>query len=205
MGAETDLPGADGLSGIIVDVWWPVLLGDEPMREPWVVGGVVAARLVWCDRPELPDGIALRDLVVRTRPLPHHAGQLLSAGGWTAARTGHGDVGEGLEASEVGQVTVSGCLRHDPYFATVEPTPGVVRRLRRILRLYDRGPQDWIPRPGAVRTVDVPDTAPPNRPSEAPTGPVRFISPEEQVREFGDRLPPQEWRQRGFLVDLEMG
>ena len=71
---------------------WPVLLGSEPMATPWSVGDLVTARLRWCDSPNLPDDMVMRDVDMRAEVLRDGDGrpraQVVRAGAIAAARPG---------------------------------------------------------------------------------------------------------------------
>ncbi|MGI8578266.1 MAG: hypothetical protein ACR2KG_10215 [Nocardioidaceae bacterium] len=86
------------------------------------------------------------------------------------------------------------------------PTVGVVREVRAIAELHDRGSDRWVRRPGVVRTRVVPDTSVEHLRDEPPraTGNLRFVAEGEYLREFGHLLPAQQWKAVGFLVKLEV-
>jgi hypothetical protein len=193
---------------------WPVFVGTEPMVDVWSVGQAVSAALRWCDAPDLPDDLTVRDVAARARVLygadRRPIGQLLTVAGITAARTGRADTG---------LIRVSGCLSVDRHFHPVDgqlpPTVGVVRQIRVVLHLHDRGAESWIRRPGATRTVEVPDTSTgrlrddPDLTCRLPDGEVPepgslvLLSTAEYLRRHGHRLPAHQWQARGFLVHLE--
>ncbi len=192
----------------------PVLVDPVPMTDSWVVGVPVAPRLTWCDAPALPDDVVLHNVPMRAEPVHGPGGQpwgqLLKAGGLTAARVGH---------VEAGQVTLSGCLRYDGYFQAspqVPTTRGVVRRIQVVQDLHDRDAERWIRRPGATRMIDAPDTSAErlgDDPSftdpeldDTTSEPQSFVmlSPEQYLRRYGHLLPAEQWQARGFLVTLEL-
>jgi len=194
---------------------WPVFIDTEPMVDAWSVGQRVGAPLRWCDGLDLPDDLTVRDVAARARLLygadGQPLGQLLTAAGVTAARTGRTDTGP---------IRVSGCLYFDRHFhavgGQVPPTVGVVRQVRVVLHLHERGAESWIRRPGVTRTIDVPDTSaerlrddpdpidrPPDGEVSAP-GSLIFLSTTHYRRLHGDRLPARQWQARGFLVHLDV-
>jgi hypothetical protein len=190
-------------------VLWPVLLGSEPRLAPWSVGDLMTARLTWCDSPDLPDEMVLRDVDVHADVLRSVDGQpwahLVRVGTVAAARAGR---------HEAGEVRISGCPAYDAYLQSNDQVPvtsGVVRRIRVVLRLHDRGVDRWIPRPGAVRVHDVPDTAANRLSDDRPTaatapdpGTHVFLSPEQYFARDRDHLPPRQWQAHGFVVDVEV-
>ena len=96
------------------------------------------------------------------------------------------------------------------------PTEGVIRTIRVVAELHERSTGRWLPRPGFVRALEVPDTSPRHLRDDPPyptardrTEPpdpstLRLVSEEEYLRIAGDRLPAEQWRPRGFLVELEV-
>lgn len=188
---------------------WPVWLGSTPLDPPWSVGDRVVTRLRWCDDPDLPDHLALRKVRVRATVLRGADEQpwahLVEADGLVAVRSGHHTSGE---------ITISGCLSYDDLLRIVGDMPsttGVVRRIRVVSYLYDRGADGWVRRPDAPRLTDVPDASParlsdgPPPEARAPsTGSFVFLSPEQHFQLARDRLPPQQWQAHGFLIDLEV-
>jgi hypothetical protein len=182
-----------------------VLLGSEPMATPWSVGDLVAARLRWCDNPNLPDDMVMRDVDMRAEVLRDGDGRpwadVVRAGAIAAARPGR---------KEAGEVRISGCLAYDAFLQSTDQVPvtsGVVRRVRVVLTLHDRGTHGWVPRAGAVRLREVPDTAveglrgePP--PTATAPGVLAFLSPEQYFDRYRDQLPARQWQARGFVVDL---
>jgi hypothetical protein len=194
---------------------WPVLLNTHPREATWALGERVTTRLRWLDDPELPDDLVLHQVVVRVSALLDVGGrpwaQLVEAGGLLAVREGdHRD----------GQVTLDGCLGFDAFLGLIGELPssvGVVRRVRVVHDLYDRGADGWIRRPGDVRLTDVPDASP-GRLRDDPSlvgpplpdgyrpepGTMRFLSPTQHFQMNRDRLPAQQWQARGFLVDLDI-
>ncbi len=183
------------------------------MTDVWFVGRHVSPRLTWDDSPALPEHLVLRDVAMRAEPLHGRDGrpwgQLLSTGGLTAARVGQ---------VEAGGVTVSGCLSYDGYFQSsrqVPTTPCVVRGIRVVSDLHDRGPDRWIRRPGATRLIDVPTTSgehlsdDPPLMDAAPDGwtaepdAAMWLSQEQYLREYGHLFPAEQWQARGFLVALQ--
>jgi hypothetical protein len=140
-------------------VLWPVFVDRAPIAESWHVGDSVSISLRWCDSPDLPDDVVVRDVVMHARPCHGRDGrpwgQLLRTGTLAAARPGQ---------HEAGEVMVSGCLYHDRGLAAavggMPSTSGEIRRIRVVMDLHDRGADRWIRRPGATRIRDVPDTSP---------------------------------------------
>ena len=193
---------------------WPVLLNTHPREATWSLGERVTTRLRWLDDPQLPDDLILHDVVVRASALLDVEGQpwaqLLEAGDLVAVRQGdHRD----------GEVRLDGCLGFDAYLGLIGALPatvGVVRRVRLVQDLYDRGTNEWVRRPGNMRLNDVPhaspqglcddpslvEALPPERPPEP--GTMQFLSPEQYFTRNRDRLPAQQWQARGFLVDLDI-
>ncbi|WP_030443572.1 hypothetical protein [Actinoplanes subtropicus] len=125
---------------------WPVLLNTHPREATWSVGERVTTRLRWLDDPQLPDDLKLRHIVVRARTLLDVDGrpwaQLLQAGDMVAVRQGdHRD----------GEVRLDGCLGFDAYLELIGELPataGVVRRVRLVHDLYDRGTDSGSAAPG---------------------------------------------------------
>lgn len=161
------------------------------------------------DTPDLPDDLVLRQVIAQARTLLGFDGQpwahLVEAGGLRAVRPG---------AHPPGEVTLDGCLGFDAMLAVIGDLPataGVIRRVRVVHDLHDRGPSGWVRRPGGVRLTDVPDASPARLreaampgDGEPEPGTMRFLSPEEYFRLAGDRLPAEQWQARGFLVDLDV-
>ncbi|MEV6597928.1 hypothetical protein AB0M36_13770 [Actinoplanes sp. NPDC051346] len=192
---------------------WPVLLDACPCDTPWAVGKRVSTPLRWIHDPELPDDLVLRETVVRSSPLRNVFGEQ-----WANLITS-GDLRAVLQGDyRTGEVTLDGCLAHDTFFEGLSDLPvtvGVVRRIRLVQYLYDRGAEDWVRRPVGPRLIDVPDTddlpddpplfdAEPTPPDWEPEpGTMRLFSPEEWFRLVRDKLPEEQWQARGFLVDLE--
>jgi hypothetical protein len=194
-------------------VLWPVLLDTHPRDAVWSLGERVTTRLRWLDDPQLPDDLILHHVVVRAGTLldaeGHPWAQLLEAGELAAVRQGD---------HRSGAMNLSGCLGFDAYLELIGDLPatvGVVRRVRLLQELHDRGTDEWIRRRGAVRLTDVPDAAPERlhddpslhepaseRPPEP--GTTHFVSATEYFRRNRDRLPAQQWQARGFLVDLDI-
>ncbi|BCJ44159.1 hypothetical protein GCM10010168_09720 [Actinoplanes ianthinogenes] len=193
---------------------WPVLLNTAPRDTPWALGERVSTRLRWLDDPDLPEDLVLHQRVVRASPLLDAGGQpwahLVEAGDLRAVRDGD---------HRAGDVALDGCLSFDAFLRIIGDLPatvGIVRRVRVIHDLHDRGISEWIRRPGAVRLTDVPDACPSRLRDEPPLGePVpddgdpapgtlQIMSPEEYFSLAGDRLPAEQWQARRFLVDLEI-
>ena len=194
---------------------WPVLLDDAPRDTAWSRGERVSTRLRWLDEPDLPDDLVLHRVGVRASTLLGYDGQpwaqLVEAGDLRAVRQGD---------HRAGDVTLDGCLGFDAFLGIIgelPPTVGVVRRVRVVHDLHDRGTSEWIRRPGAVRLTDVPDACPTrlrDEPSidgepmpddwEPEPGTVQIMSPEEYFRLVRDQLPAEQWQARGFLVDLDV-
>ena len=194
---------------------WPVLLNTHPREATWSLGERVTTRLRWLDDPELPDDLVLHQVVVRSSTLLDVDGrpwaQLIEAGDLLAVREGdHRD----------GEVILDGCLGFDAYLGLIGELPssvGVIRRVRVVHDLYDRGTNGWIRRPRDVRLTDVPDAFPgrlwddpccvdPSLPDgyQPEPGAMRFLSPTQYFPMNRDRLPAQQWQARGFLVDLDI-
>jgi hypothetical protein len=194
---------------------WPVLLTTHPREATWSLGERVTTRLRWLDDPELADDLVLHQVVVRASTLfdvdGHPWAQLLEAGDLLAVREGD---------RQGGEVTLDGCLGFDAYLGLISELPatvGVVRRVRLVQDLYDRGTDGWIRRPGDMRLTDVPDAFP-GRLCDDPSsvdpplpdghqpepGTMRFLSPTQYFQMTRDRLPAQQWQARGFLVDLDI-
>ncbi|MBG0568670.1 hypothetical protein [Actinoplanes aureus] len=111
--------------------------------------------------------------------------QLIEPGDLRAVREGD---------HRAGDVTLDGCLGFDAFLGLIGELPttvGVVRRVRVVHGLHDRGTSEWIRRPGGVRLTDVPDACPTrlrDEPSfdepmpddrEPEPGSVQIRSPEE--------------------------
>lgn len=194
---------------------WPVLLNTHPREATWSLGELVTTRLRWLDDPELPDDLVLHQVVVRSSTLLDVDGrpwaQLIEGGDLQAVREGdHRD----------GAVALDGCLGFDAYLGLIAYLPstvGVVRRVRVVHDLYDRGTDGWIRRPGDVRLTDVPDAFPghlrddpslvdPPLPDghQPEPGTMRWLSPTQHFQMARDRLPAQQWQPRGFLIDLDI-
>lgn len=187
---------------------WPVLLDGSPRDTDWSLGERVEARLSWLDDPDLPAGLVLHQVAVRAGTWRNADGepwaQMIEAGALRALRQGdHRD----------GDLALDGCLIVDAYPALTGArprTPGVVRRVRLVQALHERGADGWIRRPGAVRLTDLPDAGPghlrddPDLFDPTPSGSLRILSPEQYFRLAGDRLPAEQWQARGFLVDLDV-
>ncbi|BCY08778.1 hypothetical protein [Actinoplanes sp. L3-i22] len=193
---------------------WPVLLDSTPRDTAWSVGERVSTRLRWLDDPDLPDELVLRQVAVRASTLLAADGQpwaqLIEAGDLRAVRE---------DDHRTGAVTLDGCLGFDAFLRIIGELPaavGIVRRVRVIHDLHDRGTSEWIRRPGAVRLTDVPDAGPTHLrddPSfeetvpddwEPEPGTMQILSPEKYFRLAGDQLPTEQWQARGFLVDLDV-
>lgn len=193
---------------------WPVLLDTAPRDTTWSVGERVSTRLRWLDAPDLPDDLALRQVVVRATTLLDFDrqpwAQLVKAGDMRAVRQGD---------HRTGDITLGGCLGFDDFLRLIGELPvtaGIVRRVRVVHDLHDRGVSEWIRRPGAVRLTDVPDACPTrlrDEPSfDEPTpdhgepepGTMQMLSPQEYFHLARNQLPAEQWQARGFLVDLEV-
>jgi hypothetical protein len=193
---------------------WPVLLDTTPRDTVWSLGERVSARLRWLDAPDLPDDLVLHRVVARAGTLLDLDGQpwtqLIDAGDLRAIRDGD---------PRPGDVTLDGCLGFDAFPGIIGELPvtvGVVRRVRVVHDLHDRGTSEWIRRPGAVRLTDVPDACPTrlrDEPSlhepmpddwEPEPGTVQLMSPEQYFQLVRDQLPVEQWQARGFLVDLDV-
>src|SRR5690242_17232028 len=134
---------------------WPVLLDTTPRDTAWSLGERVSTRLRWLDHPDLPDELVPRQIAVRASTLLDADGQpwaqLIEAGDLRALREGE---------PRTGAVTLDGCPGFDAFLGVIGELPaavGIVRRVRVIHDLHDRGTSEWIRRPGAVRLTDVPD------------------------------------------------
>jgi hypothetical protein len=188
---------------------WPVLLDTAPRDTTWCLGERVSTRLRWLDDPDLPDDLVVHRIVAGAGPLLDLDGQpwaqLIEVGELRAVRDGDHPAGD---------VTLDGCLGFDAFLRTIDGLPvtvGVVRRVRIVHDLHDRGTTEWIRRPGGVRLTDVPDACP-TRLSDEPMpddgesepGTLQIFSPEEYFRLARDQLPAEQWQARGFLVDLEV-
>ncbi len=193
---------------------WPVLLNTDPLDTSWSLGERVSTRLRWLDDPDLPAELVLRPVGVRASTLIGADGQpwaqLVEAGGVRAVREGH---------SNAGDLRIGGCLGYDAFLRLIGELPvtlGIVRRVRVLHALHDRGIDGWIPRPGALRFTDVPDASPerlrddpdldePHPPGWEPEpGTMVVLSAEEYFRLAYDGLPAEQWQARGFLVDLDV-
>lgn len=127
-------------------------------RSRWSVGQRVSAPLRWCDAPELPDDLTVHDVAAQAQllygPDRRPIGQLVTMAGITAGQTGRTDAV---------LIRLSGCCyvdrRFHPVGGRLPPTVGIERQVRVVLHLHDRGADRWIRRPGATRTVNVPDTS----------------------------------------------
>jgi hypothetical protein len=125
---------------------WPVLLDAAPRDTRWSVGERISTRLRWLDDPDLPDGLTLHHVVVRAGTLLDAEGQpwaqLVAAGDLRAVREGD---------HRTGDVTLEGCLGFDAFLGIIGELPltvGIVRRVRVVHDLHDRGAGEWIRRPG---------------------------------------------------------
>lgn len=196
---------------------WPILLWSDPRDTAWSLGERVSTRLRWLDSPGLPDDLVVHQVGARASALLDADGrpwaQLVQAGGLRAVRDGH---------RATGSVTLDGCLGYDAYLPLIGELPateGTVRRVRVLHQLHDRGTDEWLPRPGALRLTDVPDAAPfrlrddpdggepesePDGEPEPDPGTIVLLSPEQYFRWAYDRLPAEQWQAQGFLVDLEV-
>lgn len=193
---------------------WPVLLDTAPRDTVWSLGERVSTRLRWLDAPDLPDDLVLHQATARASTLLDFNGQpwaqLIEAGDLRAVRE---------DDHWAGDVELDGCLGFDHFLGIIGELPstvGVVRRVRVVHDLHDRGTSDWIRRPGAVRLTDVPDACPTrlrDEPSfdepmpddwEPEPGTMQIFSPEEYFQLVRDRLPAEQWQARGFLVDLDI-
>jgi len=193
---------------------WPVLLDTGPRDTTWSLGERVSTRLRWVDDPDLPDDLVLHQVVVRASTLldidEQPWAQLIEAGDLLAVRQGD---------HRTGDVTIDGCLGLDDFLGIIGELPvtvGIVRRVRVVHNLPDRGADGWIRRPRDVRLTDVPDARPArlcDDPSfaepmpddwEPEPGTMQIVSPEEYFRLARDQLPEEQWQARGFLVDLEV-
>jgi hypothetical protein len=191
------------------------LLDAHPREDTWSLGERVMTRLRWLDDPELPDDLVLHQVVAQASPLFDLDGnpwaQLLERGDLLAVRRGD---------HRGGEVTLNGCLGFDAFLRLIGELPstvGVVRRVRVVHDLYDRGTDGWIRRPWDVRLTDVPDAFPgrlcddfsfaePLVPADGrhEPGTMQFLSASQHFRMTRDRLPAQQWQARGFLVDLDI-
>ncbi|MEU4420078.1 hypothetical protein AB0F81_05600 [Actinoplanes sp. NPDC024001] len=193
---------------------WPVLLDTSPRDTVWSLGERVTTRLRWLAEPDLPGDMVLRRVAVRASMLLTVEGQpwaqLIEAGDLRAVREG---------GTGAGDVTLDGCLGFDAFLRLIGELPvtvGVVRRVRVVHDLHDRGATEWIRRPGSVRLTDVPDACPTrlrDEPSlgepmpddwEPEPGEVQILSPEEYFLLAREHLPAEQWQARGFLVDLDV-
>lgn len=193
---------------------WPVLLNADPLAASWSLGERVSTRLRWLDHPDLPADLALRQVGVRASMLTGADGQpwaqLIEAGGLRAVRDGH---------HGAGHLTVDGCPGYDDFLRLIGELPvtvGIVRRVRVLHALHDRGTDGWIPRPGTLRFTDVPDASPerlrddpdldePQAPQcEHEPGSMVWLSADEYYRLAYHQLPAEQWQGQGFLVDLDV-
>lgn len=185
---------------------WPVLLDSHPREATWSVGERITTRLRWLDEPRLPDDLVLHQVVVRAATLLDVDGdpwaQLIEAGDLVAVRQGD---------QRSGELRLDGCLGVDAYLRLIAELPATVGVVRRVRLLHDRGADEWIRRPGAVRLTDVPDASPERLRDETclvepppESRAMRFMSATEYFRVNRDRLPAQQWQARGFLVDLNI-
>ena len=193
---------------------WPVLLNADPRDATWSLGERVSTRLRWLDNPELPDDLVLQEVVMRASTLINSHGQpwaqLLRAGDPLAVREGD---------HRAGDITLDGCLGFDAYLGIIGELPvtvGIVRRVRVVHELHDRGADGWIRRPGRLRLTDVSDPCAerlcddpsffkPTPPDWEPEpGPMQFLSPEQYFQLVRGRLPAEQWQACGFLVDLDV-
>lgn len=190
---------------------WPVLLDSSPRATSWSLGERVSTRLRWLDHPDLPDDLVLRGVTTRADTLTNVHGapwaQLVGSGDLRAVREGD------LRA---GDVTLDGCLGFDALLGVIGELPdtvGVVRRVRVLHELHDRGTHGWIRRTGGPRLTDVPDGSPERlcddflvdpTPADVKPGAMDFLSPEQYFELARDRLPAEQWQARGFLVDLDV-
>ncbi|MET8149634.1 hypothetical protein ACIBSW_23830 [Actinoplanes sp. NPDC049668] len=188
---------------------WPVLLDTAPRATTWSLGERVSTRLRWLDDPDLPNDQVLHQVFMRAGTMHDFDGQpwaqLIEAGDLRAVREGD---------HRAGDVTLDGCLGFDAHLRIIGELPvtvGIVRRVRLVQDLHDRGISEWIRRPGGVRLTDVPDACP-TRLCDDPIsddwepepGTTQFLSPEEHFRLTRDHLPAEQWQARGFLVDLDV-
>ncbi|MFI5493468.1 hypothetical protein [Actinoplanes sp. NPDC051859] len=119
-----------------------------------------------------------------------------------------------LDASDLpDDVTPEGRLGEAHFMAVLGTSPvteGVVRRVRLVQDLHDRGTEEWVRRPGETRLIDLPDAGPgglrddPQLDEDPDLDSLEIFSPEEYFRLVRDRLPEQQWQARGFLIDLEV-
>lgn len=193
---------------------WPVLLDSTPRDTTWSLGERVSTRLRWLDNPDLSDDLVLHRVPVRARTLLNSRGQpwaqLVEAGDLLAVREGD---------RRAGDVTLGGCLGFDAHLGLVDELPGtvgIVRRVRVVQDLYDRGTEQWIRRPGVTRLIDVPDAGPgrliddpsfdePMSPDWEPgPGSMQVLSPEQHFQRFRHQLPAEQWQARGLLVHLDV-
>lgn len=193
---------------------WPILLSADPRDTTWSLGDRVSTRLRWLDDPDLPDDLLLHQVALRASTLTDFHGQpwaqLVEAGDLLAVRQGD---------HRGGAVTLDGCLGFDAYLGLIGELPatvGIVRRVRVVHDLHDRGTDRWIRRPGHVRLTDVPDACPerlrddpsffdPAPPDWEPEpGTMQILSSEQYFQLVRDQLPAEQWQARGFLVDLDV-
>lgn len=193
---------------------WPVLLDTAPRDTVWSLGERVSTLLRWLDDPDLPDDLVLQQVGLRASTLLGFDGQpwaqLIEAGDLRAVRDGD---------HRTGDVTLDGCLGFDAFLGIIGELPvteGVVRRVRVLHDLHDRGTSEWVRRPGEVRLTDVPDACPTRLRDEPSSGEpmpddwdpepgtMQIMSPEEYFQLARDHLPAEQWQARGFLVDLDV-
>lgn len=193
---------------------WPVFLDTTPRDTMWSLGERVSTRLRWLDNPDLPDDLLLHRVPVKANTLRNVHGQpwaqLVEAGDLLAVREGD---------QWTAEVTLDGCLGFDAFLGIIGELPvtvGIVRRVRVVQDLHDRGTDQWVRRPEAVRLIDVPDASPerlmddpsffePMAPDWEPEpGTMQILSPEQYFQLARDQLPAEQWQARGFLVDLDV-
>jgi hypothetical protein len=163
---------------------WPVLTGSAPVGV-WSIGDRVMVRLSWCDAPGLPAEVAVRDVPASARFLRTPDGepwaQVVSSGDFAAVRlTWDGD-----------DVLVSGCATIDAYLMNqpdVPLTAGIVRRIRLVEHLRDKGETGWVRRPGSTRLTDVTSTGSAESPPPPPDGKLVLLSAEQHFALARDTL-----------------
>lgn len=158
-------------------------------------------RLSWCDAPGLPAEVAVRDVPASARFLRTPDGepwaQVVSSGDFAAVRlTWDGE-----------NVLLNGCATIDAYLMNqpdVPPTAGIVRRIRLVEHLCDKGETGWVRRPGSTRLTDVTSTGSAESPPPPPDGKLVFLSAEQHFALAGDTLPDQQWQPDGHVIELEV-